>query len=230
MEFTLLWQAATGVLVVLAVVRLQQRRGLVARDVGLGDRMVGAAAAGLLVGRLSALVSQGVNPFLSPADILVVRGGVHTGTASLAALATLAWGLRGHLWPGLDAAAPAALTGLAGWHAGCVFRSACLGTISDLPWALALPGSVITRHPVELYAAGLYVLAAAGGLWVGTRWPPGVLAGAGLMTAALVRLTTQPLRPAIGSGPVAWYAVGAAAGLIVVLVRSRSRLAGSVGR
>ena len=229
MEFTLLWQAAAGILLALAVVRLQQRRELVARETGLGDQIVGAVAVGLLIGRLTAMVSQGVNPILSPADILVVRGGVHTGAASLAALAVLAWGLRHNLWPGLDAASPAALAGLASWHAGCLFRSACLGTASDLPWTFALPGSLITRHPVELYAAGLYVLAAAGGLWAGRRWPPGVLAGAGLMAAALARLATQPLRPAIGSGPIGWYAVGAASGLIAVLVRSRSRPAGSLG-
>lgn len=215
MEFTLLWQAGTGVLMALVVTRLQQRRGLVGKEVGLGDRIVGAAAVGVLAGRLTAMVLQGVNPILSPADILVVRGGVHTGGASLAALATLAWGFRRSLWLGLDAAVPPALAGLAGWHAGCLFRDACLGTISGLPWAIALPGSLITRHPVELYAAGLYLLAAGGAFWVGRRWPPGVLAGAGLTAAALVRLTTQPLRPAIGGGPVGWYLAGAVVGLTV---------------
>ena len=222
MEFTLLWQAGLGVLAALVVARFQSRRGLVPRDLGLGDRLVGAAAVGVLVGRLAAMIVQGANPILAPADILVVRGGVHTGAASLAALATLAWGLRSNLWHGLDAAAPAALAGLAGWHAGCVFRGACLGTVSGLPWALAQPGSTITRHPVELYAAGLYALTAAGALWVGRRWAPGVLAGLALAVAALARLATQPLRPSIGGGPIGWYLAGTVAGLVVTVVRHRS--------
>jgi len=222
MEFTLLWQAGLGVAAAVVVARFQRRRGLVSRDVGLGDRLVGAAVVGMLAGRLTAMIVQGVNPILSPADILVVRGGVHTGAASLAALATLVWGLRNDLWNGLDAAAPAALAGLAGWHAGCVFRGACLGTISSLPWAIAQPGSTITRHPVELYAAGLYALAAAGAFWLGRRWTLGVLAGLALASAALVRLATQPLRPSIGGGPIGWYLAGTMTGLVVVVLRYRS--------
>lgn len=222
MEFTLLWQAGFGVLAAAMAARFQVRRGLVPRDVGLGDRLVGAAAAGMLVGRLTAMIVQGTNPILTPADILVVRGGVHTGAASLAALVTLAWGMRSNLWSGLDAAAPAALAGLAGWHAGCVFRSACLGTVSNLPWAFSQPGSTITRHPVELYAAGLYALAAAGALWVGRRWTPGVLAGLAVATAALIRLATQPLRPSIGAGPIGWYLAGTMSGLVVAVLRYRS--------
>jgi prolipoprotein diacylglyceryltransferase len=222
MEFTLLWQAGLGVVAAVAVARLQRRRGLNSADVGLGDRLVGAAAVGMLVGRLTAMILQGVNPVLVPADILVVRGGVDTGAASLAALATLAWGLRNDLWHGLDAAAPAALAGLAGWHAGCVFRGACLGTVSSLPWAFAQPGSTITRHPVELYAAGLYALAAAGAFWVGRRWTPGVLAGLALALAAVARLTTQPLRPSLGGGPIGWYVAGTVTGLVAAVLRYRS--------
>jgi prolipoprotein diacylglyceryltransferase len=222
MEFTLLWQAGLGVLAAVVVARFQSRRGLVPRDPGLGDRLVGAVAVGVLSGRLAAMIVQGVNPVLAPADVLVVRGGVHTGAASLAALATLAWGLRSNLWRGLDGAAPAALAGLAGWHAGCVFRDACLGTVSRLPWALAQPGSTITRHPVELYAAGLYALAAAGALWVGRRWTPGLLTGLALAVAALARLVTQPLRPSLGSGPIGWYLAGTVIGLLVAILRYRS--------
>lgn len=224
MELTLLWQAGLGVVAAVAVAGVQRRRGLVPGEAGLGDVLVGAAAVGMLAGRLTAMIVQGVNPVLSPADILVVRGGVDTGAAALAALATLAWGLRSHMWPGLDAAAPPVLAGLAGWHAGCLFRDACLGTVSTAPWALAQPGSSVTRHPVELYAAGLYALAAALALRVGRRWAPGVLAGAGLSVAALVRLATEPLRPSIGGGPVGWYLAGTVTGLVVAVLRHRSAL------
>lgn len=166
------------------------------------------------------MMIQGVNPLLSPADILIVRGGIDTGAASVAALATLAWELRGDLWHGLDAAAPAALAGLAGWHAGCLFRSACLGTSSTLPRAWSQPGSPITRHPTELYAAGLFLIAAAAAYGVGTRWRPGVLAGAALMAAALSRLITQPLRPSIANSVVGWYSAGLVVGLLMVIIRN----------
>lgn len=219
MEFTLLWQALLAIGAALGVARLQQRRGLISAEVGLGDLIIGAAVMGLLVGRLTAMLLQGVNPLLSPSDILIVRGGVDTGAASIAALATLAWGLRGDLWRGLDAAAPAALAGLAGWHAGCLFRSACLGSASTLPWAWAQPGSPVTRHPTELYAAGLLAVAAVIAFRLGARWRPGVLAGAALVASALSRLMTQPLRPAIGSTVVGWYVAGSVVGLLVVVAR-----------
>lgn len=219
MEFTLLWQALLAVVAALGVARLQQRRGLIPAEVGIGDRIIGAAVMGLLVGRLTAMLLQGVNPLLSPSDILIVRGGVDTGAASLAALATLAWGLRDNLWHGLDAAAPAGLAGLAGWHAGCLFRSTCLGAASALPWAWAQPDSPITRHPTELYAAGLLAIAAVIAYRSAGRWRPGIMAGAALVVAALSRLITQPLRPSIGNTVVGWYVAGILVGLLVVVTR-----------
>lgn len=221
MEFTLLWHALTGVMAAVLVARLLRHRGLTTRESGLGDRLVGSAMVGLLAGRLTSMLVQGVNPLTNIADILVVRGGVHTGAAALTAVVTLVWSSRRNLWPELDVAAPAALAGLAGWHAGCLFRGACLGTVSDLPWALAQPGSTITRHPVELYAAVLYLLAAAVGLWAIGRWRSGVLAGASLAAAATVRLATEPLLPSLEGGPVGWYVAGVAVGLVVVVACSR---------
>lgn len=219
MEFTLLWQALLAVGAALAVARLQQRHGLISAELGIGDRIIGAVVVGLFVGRLTALVGQGVNPLLSPSDILIVRGGVDTGAAALAAVATLAWGLRSDLWRGLDAAAPAALAGLAGWQAGCLFRSACLGAPSTLPWAWSQPGSTITRHPTELYAAGLLAVAAVVAYRSTTRWRPGVLAGAALAIAGFSRVITHPLRPALSNSVVAWYLAGVVVGLLVVISR-----------
>lgn len=224
MEFTLLWQALLGVGAALAVARLQQRRGLIPVELGIGDRIIGAVVVGLFVGRLTAMVGQGVNPLLSPSDILIVRGGVDTGAASIATLATLAWGLRDELWSGLDAAAAAALAGLAGWHAGCLFRSACLGAPSTLPWAWAQPGSTISRHPTELYAAGLLAVAAVVAYRSAGRWRLGVLAGAALAVAGFSRLITHPLRPVLSTSVVGWYVAGIVVGLLVVLVRRFSLL------
>ena len=206
MEFTLLWAALTAVVFAWLGTRIWHER----LPDHATDRMVGAAAAGLLVGRLVAMLLQGMNPLTNPADILIVRGGVHTGTATVAALGSYLWAANWKV-AYLDATAPAALMGLAGWHTGCLWRGACLGTESSLPWAWAQSGSLITRHPVELYAAIGLIL----GGWVVSRlsWRILTRAGVALALAGLVRLLTEPMRPSITGGPVGWYLAAIAFGL-----------------
>lgn len=209
MEFTLLWAALTGVLFAWVGTRTW-KSGLPDHPV---DRIVGAAAAGLLVGRLTAMILQGVNPITNPADILIVRGGVHTGAAAVGAIGAYLWTTKWRLRY-LDATAPAALAGLAGWHAGCLWRGACLGTESALPWAWAEPGSLVTRHPVELYAAVGLVMAA----WLVSSLPWRLLtrAGSALAAASLIRLLTEPMRPSITGGPISWYVAGIVLGITAV--------------
>ncbi len=228
MEFTLLWAALVAAVAFYGVVRWEARRGNAAdcsRDVW--DTAIAAALAGLLTGRLAAMILAGTNPLARPGDILVVRGGVDTVWASVGALITFAVLARRELAALADAGAAAALAGLAGWHAGCLFRDACLGTPSDLPWAYALPGSDITRHPVELYAAGLFLLAAGAALAARRRsLPPGALAAAALAAAAAARLVTEPFRPTLGASLAPWYAAGALAGLAAAAALTRRRRAG----
>jgi len=226
MEFSLLGAALIGVGLVYAVLYWEARRGIAAdctRD--LWDIALSAAVVGLLVGRLAAMVSNGVNPLTHPADILIVRGGVATGPAAVAALATTAWLGRSELWRVADGLSAASLAGLGGWHAGCLVRGTCLGTPSDLPWAVAQSGSTITRHPVEIYAA--IVLVAGAVILALLRYRsslmPGAAAGTALVVASAVRLATEPLRPAIGNGPVGWYVLGVVAGMGVVTLSVRRR-------
>ena len=158
MEFTLLWAAATGVGMAVLMATIIKRRGLIPAEIGsLTDLLIGAGVAGLITGRLAAMILAGTNPLTHPGDILIVRSGVDTGFASLAALVYVGLATRRNLPVAADAVAPAALVGLAGWHAGCLYRGACLGTTSSLPWAFAQPGSDVTRHPVEIYAALLFL-------------------------------------------------------------------------
>lgn len=209
MEFTLLWAALTAVAMGLVGLRLWSER----LPPNAFDRLTGGALVGLAVGRLTALISQGVNPVTNPGDILIVRGGVHTGAATIAFLLTLVWSTR--KIPGaIDALTPAVLLALAGWHAGCLWRGACLGTASDLPWAWAQPGSLVTRHPTEIYAA----IGLALGAWLVSRlaWQQWLRAGAGLSLAAAVRLVTEPLRPSLTGGPIGWYLAGLAFGLALL--------------
>jgi prolipoprotein diacylglyceryltransferase len=214
MEFTLLWAAFTAIAFAWAGTRLWSER----LPDHPTDRIIGAAAAGLLVGRLVAMMVQGINPILHPLDILLVRGGVHSGAATIGAIVAYLWAAKWTIRY-LDATAPAAVFGLAGWHAGCLWRGACLGTASDLPWAWAEPGSLISRHPVELYTAlGLGVAA-----WIVSRlsWRLLTRAGAALALAGFTRLLTEPLRPSLTGGPFGWYITALALGVVAIWLGPR---------
>lgn len=216
MEFTLLWAVLTAV----ALTWLGLRIWPDSVPEGGFDRLVGAGVAGLLVGRVAAMAIQGINPITSPADLIVIRGGVHTGAATIAFIAVLSWSTRSTRHA-LDALAPAVMLGLAGWHAGCLWRGACLGIAGDLPWAWALEGSSVTRHPVEIYAA----VGLAAAAWLVSRLGRRVWlrAGTALAAAAAIRLLTEPLRPSITGGPTLWYWAGVVAGLTAVVAGWRLR-------
>jgi prolipoprotein diacylglyceryltransferase len=229
MEFTLLGAALIAVGALYGMLWWEAGRGNASectRD--LWDGALGAAVAGVFVGRLAAMIADGVNPLLHPGDILFVRAGVATGPAALTAIGTFAFLGRRRLLLLADGIAAAALAGLAGWHAGCLARGACLGTASDLPWAIAQEGSAVTRHPVEIYAAVLFLIAALALAWAKAyrRPPPGVPAALALAAVGLVRLATEPMRPALGSGPLWWYVaavVVGAAGALAALRRKPLR-------
>jgi prolipoprotein diacylglyceryltransferase len=214
MEFTLLWAALTAAVLGWLGIRIWPE-GLPDRP---ADRLLGAGAIGLLVGRITAMIAQGTNPLLHPGDILVVRGGVHTAGATIGALVAYLWSVRGELRY-LDAMTPPALRALAGWHGGCLWRGTCLGTTTDLPWAFAEPGSVVSRHPVELYVALALTLAA----WAASRLSFRTLrrAGFGLAAAGMVRLLTEPLRLSLTGGPTGWYIAAITVGLIAALAGPR---------
>jgi hypothetical protein len=210
MEFTLLWAVLTAV----ALTWLGLRIWPDGVPEGGFDRLVGAGVVGLLVGRVAAMALQGINPISNPADLIVIRGGVHTGAATITFVAILSWSTRSTRHA-LDALAPAILLGLGGWHAGCLWRGACLGIPGDLPWAWTLEGSNVTRHPVEIYAA----VGLAAAAWLSSRlgWRLWLRAGTALTTAAAIRLLTEPLRPSITGGPTLWYWAGIVVGLIAVV-------------
>jgi len=227
-EFTLLWAALTGVGLALLMVNIVKRLDLIPAAIGsLTDLILGAAVTGLITGRLAAMIIAGTSPFTHPGDILIVRSGVDTGFASLGALTFVALTSRRHLAAAIDVLGPAALAGLAGWHAGCLYRGACLGIVSSLPWAVAQEGSNVTRHPVEIYAALLFLIAALALLWWLRRGVPWIgAAGAGALgLAGAIRLATEPLRPSLGSGPFGWYVAAIGIGLIGVwaaMLRARN--------
>jgi prolipoprotein diacylglyceryltransferase len=178
-----------------------------------------SAMSGLLIGRLMSMLSVGINPLTDPLQIILVRSGVSTVGATLGTLAAFTWMARKSLLDAGDGIAPAALAGLAGWAAGCVATGSCLGTESSLPWTTALPGSTITRHPVELYAAGAFLLAGVGlAMWKQYGRPPlGTVAGIALLAASLIRLATEPLRISLSGGPIYLYVAGALIGTALTI-------------
>lgn len=225
MEFTLLYAALFGIAGLYGFLYWEGKRGNAAdctRD--LWDVAILAVVVGLFGGRLAAMAADGVNPITNPADILIVRAGVATGPAALLALATVALVVRREIGAVADALSAAAMGGLAGWHAGCLARGACLGTPSDLPWAVSLEGSTVTRHPVEIYAALAFLAVGVALAWAKARRRPKRLlpAAIALIAAGGIRLATEPMRPVLGSGPEIWYWAAVVAG-VVLLAYSAAR-------
>lgn len=230
MEFTLLARAAIAAGAMWLMIRWEAKRGNAAGcALDIWDAALISAVGGVIVGRLMAMASAGINPVTDPGQIVLIRSGVSTTGASLAALAIFAFLARKDIIGGFDAVAPAALAGLAGWQAGCVATGECLGTASDLPWATSLAGSQVTRHPVELYAA---ILLAIGAIAIATwkqkgRPPAAAPAGFALIVASGARLVTEPLRISLGGGPVWFYLTGVVTGIVMVIwsfVRKRRLL------
>lgn len=229
MEFTLLAAAALAAAALWTMLWWEARHGNADRCSGsLWDAAMIAAIAGVFGGRLATMIANGTNPVAHPGDLLLVRGGVSTVAAPLVAgIVFLAISRREPVAMS-DGISAAALAGLAGWHAGCVFRGACLGTATELPWAVTQSGSSIGRHPVELYAAGLLAAGAVAlALWKAHRRPPpGVPASLAVAWAAAVRLATEPMRLSLGGGPLLFYTAALALGIVGAgwfWTRSRAR-------
>lgn len=227
MEFTLLARAAVAIGAMWLMIRWEAKRGNAAGcAVDIWDTALMSVVGGVLIGRVVAMTSAGINVFTDPGQIILIRSGISTTAAALGAIAIFAFIARTDVIGGFDAVAPAALAALAGWQSGCIATNECLGTASDLPWAYALSGSDVTRHPVELYAAILLAIGAIGiALWKQHGRPaPGAPAGVALTVAAGVRLTTEPMRVSLGGGPIALYVAGVIAGVATTgwaIVRSR---------
>ncbi|MEN8234760.1 MAG: prolipoprotein diacylglyceryl transferase family protein [Actinomycetota bacterium] len=216
MEFTLLGAAAIAGAAAYGMLWWEAKRGNAARCAGnLWETALTSVVAGIFIGRVVAMLIDGVNPLAHPIDILLVRSGVSTAGASVATAAAFVWQARREPIAMADGISAAALAGLAGWHAGCVLRGTCLGTASDLPWALAQEGGTVTRHPVGVYAAVLLVVAAlALAWWKAYRHPPaGVPASLAIAAAAAVRLATEPFQPSLSGGPIWFYAIALVIGM-----------------
>lgn len=226
MEFSLLGAAAIGVFGFWIMIRWEAKRGNAAGcAVDIWDAGLVSAIAGLFIGRIVSMVQTGVNPVTEPLQIMLMRSGVSTVAVVIGTLLVFSFLARASLIAAADGVAPAALMGLAGWYAGCLATGSCLGTESSLPWAVPLPGSEITRHPVEIYAAvAMALVSIALALWKQHGRPaPGSVAGLALLSASAIRLITEPLRISLAGGPVLLYSAGIVVGSAMVIVSIVSR-------
>ena len=201
MDLTLLLRAV-GAMAAAGLVLWLSRRRLPSDYSQPFNDLLGAVLAGIAVGRLTYVLGEGIDVLARPVELIFVRGGVSPVSAAVAGVAFLAWTCRSDLLSRWDHLAPAVLAGLAVWEGGCWWQGSCLGTPSGLWWAVALPGSELTRHPVGMYAA---VLLMAGAVWL--WWRPlrvrGATAAAGLAWASVVRLAT-PLWSVGAWSPWTW--------------------------
>ena len=220
MEFTLLGAAAIAGAAAYLMLRWEAVHGNTDRTDGdVWEIGVVSAVAGIFIGRIIAMLIDGVNPIAHPLDIILVRSGISTAGAALGAAVLFFWQSRKQPVAMADAISAAALAGLSGWAAGCLIRGTCLGTATDLPWGMSQAGSTVTRHPVGLYAAILFAVAAiALAAWKAYGRPSaGVPASVAVIAAAGIRLATEPFRPSISGGPVWFYAASLVAGLVGVV-------------
>ena len=218
MEFTLLAAALTAAGALWLGVRHQLGHRRLVHAEKPFDVLLGAAGIGVFAGRIAHMMLSGTNPLVNPFDILLVRAGVDTVVASIAALATVAWVYRDNL-VALDVLAPAALFGLAGWHAGCLWTGSCLGSATGTEIGVRLPGSAVARHPTEIYAAVALAVAAYA---LSKVRHPFMTFGLSLAAAGGIRAATQPIRPSLTGGPIWAYLIATTVGLLVA-IRARAQ-------
>ena len=84
MEFTLLGAAAIAAAAAYGMLWWEAKRGNAARCAGnLWETALVSVVAGIFVGRLIAMLIDGVNPLAHPMDVMLVRSGVSTVGAAL---------------------------------------------------------------------------------------------------------------------------------------------------
>lgn len=192
------------------------------------DAALGPALAGVVVGRLAAVLLDDPRSLTRVTDLLIIRSGVEFWPGMAAAVAVVVWGAKRDKVPVLARLAdlaPLAMIGYACYEATCFLRGGCFGP--DSPIGLRPPGLVTTMLPVGI-VMGLAVVAGAiavRGLSEAGRQPQLVLAAAAA-TVATVRAVGSIWLPHVGDGltrPHQTSVVVAVAGVVAIgLVLARS--------
>lgn len=188
---------------------------------GFFDAAIGPAAAGLVVGRLTALAIDDPNSIGSVSDMIIIRSGVEFWPGVLAAASVLAWGsYRAGLSPfaKITDLVPLALVGYGSYEASCVFRDGCFGPRSAI--GLRPPGLTGTMLPIGWLMA-LAVIAGAVALRryvdpAKSLLPIRALGAAGLV--AVVRSVGSIWLPSVGEGLTRQHVSSIVVGFVALLI------------
>lgn len=188
---------------------------------GFFDAAIGPAAAGLVVGRVTALAIDDPNSIGSVSDMIIIRSGVEFWPGVLAGASVLLWGSRrAGLSPFARIAdlAPLAMVGYGSYEASCVFRDGCFGPRSAI--GLRPPGLTSTMLPIGwLMALAVIVGAVALRRYVvpaKSLLPVRVLGAAAVV--AVARSVGSLWLPSVGEGLTRQHVSSIVVGAVAVLV------------
>jgi prolipoprotein diacylglyceryltransferase len=129
--------------------------------VGFIDAVLGAALAGLVAGRLTALALDDPRAVGKLSDMLVIRSGVEFWPGLATATAVIVWSARragASPLARLATLAPLGMVGYGAYEASCVFRDGCYGPVS--PIGLQPQGLSTTMLPIWILMAVAVALGA----------------------------------------------------------------------
>ncbi len=189
--------------------------------IGFVDAALGAAIAGVVVGRLATLLLDDPTSIGSISDMLIIRSGVEFWPGVTAAVAFVWWSERragpfSHTR--LVGLVPLAMVGYAAYEAACIFRDGCFGPESQI--GLRPPGVMTPMFPVG-WAMAIALLAAAWAtrLLARREKSPVLIVSAATAAVAGVRSVGSIWLPHVGDGltrqHVTSIVIGSGAALVV---------------
>lgn len=191
------------------------------------DRLIVPFLAGLVAGRLTAVILDDPTSLRSVRSLLVIRGGVEFWPGVAAALAVLMWGLRRERTGvsfALAELAPILLWGYAAYEAACLVRDGCYGPVTSI-------GVVPSGLRIRMFPVGLVVALAVVAVGFAVRhlraWSPTAKVLLALGGVATARSVASIWLPRLGDGPTRQHLESVVVGLVVLAVVAATTITGA---
>jgi len=207
-SFNLAADAAVGVAAFWALLVWEAKRGNAAGcALNVWNAGIVAASSGVLIGRLTRMLADGIDPLTAPAQIINIAGGVSTVGSGIGTVVVFTFLARHAPVRAGDAIAPAALFGLAGWHA------------SFFTTTTFLRPELLRDTDVDLYTTGgLLIAGAALAVWKQRGRPPlGAITGTALLASSSILLVAELLHTSPAGGSLMLYSLGMVAGTATII-------------